>query len=151
MEMAMGIGGGVQQHQLQQKGDAVLLAGAAAIVVVALSLLLYTRMKKQLRRKRALFPRSPPGAWPVVGHLPLFLKDRPHQLLAELCMKQGYGPIMGLRLGVHPAIVVSSAAAAKELLSTQDKVFANRVHYAFADHVFYGYNKALGFSSYNPR
>ncbi|GLJ54974.1 hypothetical protein SUGI_1180280 [Cryptomeria japonica] len=67
----------------------------------------------------------PPGPrpWPVVGNLHL-LGSLPHEALAKLATK--YGPIMFLRLGSVPTVVVSSPAMAKEFLKTHDLIFANR-------------------------
>ncbi|GLJ09020.1 hypothetical protein SUGI_0100090 [Cryptomeria japonica] len=59
--------------------------------------------------------KLPPGPrpWPVVGNLHL-LGNLPHQALAALAKK--YGPILLLRLGSVPTVVVSSPAMAKEFL-----------------------------------
>ncbi|MCO5549063.1 hypothetical protein L7F22_002529 [Adiantum nelumboides] len=126
------------------------VAGALAIVALLGTIWAVRRQRRAHgRREGTEFPPGPP-AWPILGHLPL-LWVRPHQVLADLCLKQGYGPIMGLRLGSHKGVVVSSAAMAKELLLTHDKAFANRVPYLFTNALLYGYDTSVGFSSYNPR
>ncbi|GLJ45519.1 hypothetical protein SUGI_0958360 [Cryptomeria japonica] len=61
--------------------------------------------------------------WPLVGNLHL-LGSLPHKALAKLATK--YGPIMFLRLGSVPTVVVSSPAMAREFLNTRDLIFANR-------------------------
>eukprot|EP00252_Welwitschia_mirabilis_P024061 TRINITY_DN69_c0_g1_i1.p1 TRINITY_DN69_c0_g1~~TRINITY_DN69_c0_g1_i1.p1 ORF type:complete len:541 (-),score=22.67 TRINITY_DN69_c0_g1_i1:651-2099(-) len=67
-------------------------------------------------------PPGPPGL-PILGNL-LQLGAKPNESLAALCEK--YGPLMTLRLGFRTTIVVSSPEMAKEVLKTQDHIFAGR-------------------------
>ncbi|KMT04512.1 hypothetical protein BVRB_8g181740 [Beta vulgaris subsp. vulgaris] len=58
-----------------------------------------------------------------------------------------YGPIFMIKLGKDRALVVSSAEMAKQCLGAGDKVFLNRPHKIFVEHM--AYNTALlGFSPY---
>uniref|UniRef100_A0A0C9S7A2 TSA: Wollemia nobilis Ref_Wollemi_Transcript_9408_1861 transcribed RNA sequence n=1 Tax=Wollemia nobilis TaxID=56998 RepID=A0A0C9S7A2_9CONI len=95
--------------------------------------------------------RLPPGppAWPVVGHLHLLEKNRPlHQTLHRLA--QRYGPIMFLRLGSRPTLVVTSSSLARECLATNDRIFASRPHLSAAERL--GYNcTLLGLDPYDRR
>ncbi|XBI97396.1 hypothetical protein VPH35_017773 [Triticum aestivum] len=74
--------------------------------------------------------RLPPGLWqlPLVGSLHHFLLSRhgdlPHRVLRELSRK--HVPLMLLRFGAVPTLVVSSAEAAREVLKTHDAAFASR-------------------------
>ncbi|XP_037480929.1 zealexin A1 synthase-like [Triticum dicoccoides] len=74
--------------------------------------------------------RLPPGPWqlPLVGSLHHFLLSRhgdlPHRVLRELSRK--HVPLMLLRFGAVPTLVVSSAEAAREVLKTHDAAFASR-------------------------
>ncbi|XP_024974215.1 7-ethoxycoumarin O-deethylase-like [Cynara cardunculus var. scolymus] len=67
----------------------------------------------------------PPGPTPlpIIGSLHL-LGDQPHQSLANLA--KTHGPIMFLKLGRITTLVISSAAAAKQVLQKQDLAFSNR-------------------------
>lgn len=69
----------------------------------------------------------------------------PHRDLHELAKE--HGPIMFLRLGMVPAIVVSSPQAAELFLKTNDLVFASRPPMEAAKHISYG-QKGLGSSPY---
>ncbi|GLJ15590.1 hypothetical protein SUGI_0256200 [Cryptomeria japonica] len=81
-----------------------------------------TKNKRQSDKEELGLPPGP-RPWPVVGNLHL-LGSLPHKALAKLATK--YGPIMFLRLGSVPTVVVSSHAMAKEFLKTHDLIFANR-------------------------
>ncbi|CAL4919200.1 unnamed protein product [Urochloa decumbens] len=67
-------------------------------------------------------PPSPP-AIPVLGHLHLLGKPM-HAALSRLAAR--YGPLFSLRLGSRAAVVVSSAALARECFTEHDVCFANR-------------------------
>ncbi|KAJ0800894.1 putative geraniol 8-hydroxylase [Helianthus annuus] len=67
----------------------------------------------------------PPGptSLPIIGNLHL-LGNQPHRSLAKLA--QTHGPIMLLKLGQKTTLVITSTAAAKEVLQKQDLAFSNR-------------------------
>ncbi|KAH9294003.1 hypothetical protein KI387_040792 [Taxus chinensis] len=83
--------------------------------------ILYKIVKKRPGEHGTLPPG--PRPWPLLGNLHQ-LGDLPHQSLAALAKK--YGPVMFLRLGSIPTVVVSSPAMAKEFLKTHDRLFADR-------------------------
>eukprot|EP01018_Ginkgo_biloba_P010277 Gb_28135 [translate_table: standard] len=76
-------------------------------------------------RRTSAQKNLPPGplGYPIIGNLHM-LGKRPHRALGALSEK--YGPLMFLRLGSIPTVVVSSAKIAKEVLKTHDLVFASR-------------------------
>ncbi|XP_023518782.1 cytochrome P450 93A2 [Cucurbita pepo subsp. pepo] len=82
-------------------------------------------------------PRLPPTplALPIIGHLHL-LGPLPHKAFHKLSTR--HGPLMHLRLGSVPCIVVSSAETAKQVLKTHESSFSNRPHLAAVDYLTYG-------------
>ena len=68
----------------------------------------------------------PPGplGLPFIGNLHQMDSSTPHVCLWQLSNQ--YGPIMSLRLGCLPALVISSAGMAKEALKAHDLEFSSR-------------------------
>ncbi|KAK8627870.1 hypothetical protein V6N13_135468 [Hibiscus sabdariffa] len=87
--------------------------------------------------------KLPPGprALPIIGNL----HKLPHQSLHHLAKR--YGPIMSLRLGSIPTIVVSSPQAAELFLKIHDLVFASRPKTQASEHLSYG-AKGMAFTPY---
>ncbi|KAJ4826887.1 hypothetical protein Tsubulata_045245, partial [Turnera subulata] len=90
-------------------------------------------------------PRGPP-ALPIIGNLHM-LGNLPHRALQHLAKR--YGPIMSMRLGYVPVIVVSSPQAAELFLKTHDAIFASRPTVQSSLYLSYG-AKAMGFTPYGP-
>ncbi|KAM3703243.1 hypothetical protein ACB094_04G084700 [Castanea mollissima] len=92
--------------------------------------------------------KLPPGsrALPIIGNLHM-LGDLPHRALQSLA--KTYGPIMSLRLGHVPTIVVSSPQAAELFLKTHDTIFASRPKLQISKYLAYG-NTGLVFTEYGP-
>ncbi|MQM23864.1 hypothetical protein Taro_056934, partial [Colocasia esculenta] len=94
-------------------------------------------------------PKLPPGprGLPLIGNLHQ-LGKHPHQTLYQLSKQ--YGPIMQLQLGRVPAVVISSAQMAEQVLKTHDLLFCSRpdmatgkrLSYNFSDVVLSPYNAA---------
>ncbi|XP_022156837.1 geraniol 8-hydroxylase-like [Momordica charantia] len=78
-------------------------------------------LKSATRRNSKLPPG--PRPLPVIGNL-LDLGEKPHKSLASLA--KVHGPVMSLKLGQVTAVVVSSAAMAKQVLQTNDQDLCNR-------------------------
>ena len=70
--------------------------------------------------------KLPPGPWklPFVGNMLQLFGSLPHHAFRDLATK--HGPFMYLRIGQVPTIIVSSPEFAKEVMRTQDVVFASR-------------------------
>ncbi|KAI3503126.1 hypothetical protein L1887_31562 [Cichorium endivia] len=96
-------------------------------LIIALGLFLsYALVQVTLTVFRIGNPKNlPPGPTPlpIIGNLHL-LGDQPHQSPDKLA--KIYGPVMFLKLGRNTALVISSAAAAKEVLQKQDLAFSSR-------------------------
>ncbi|PWA73981.1 cytochrome P450 [Artemisia annua] len=90
-------------------------------------------------------PPSPPKL-PVIGHLHL-ISDMAHKSFAHLA--EEYGPIVYLKLGQVPTMVVSSAQLAEQILKTHDHVFCNRPHLVAAQYLSFGCSDVT-FSKYGP-
>ncbi|KAL3721612.1 hypothetical protein ACJRO7_034020 [Eucalyptus globulus] len=113
-----------------------LLALIAHLLLRAL--LWETRDKKKL-------PPGPRG-FPILGNLPLLGKN-PHHDLHKLAKK--YGPLMYLRLGFVPTILISSPEVAEQFLKTHDLIFASRPPHEAAKHISYE-QRSLAFAPYGP-
>ncbi|KAJ8769597.1 hypothetical protein K2173_005200 [Erythroxylum novogranatense] len=82
-------------------------------------------LKAALSIDKNTHTKLPPGprGLPIIGSFHLLGKN-PHRSLHELAQK--YGPIMHMRLGLAPTIIISSPEAAELVLKTHDIVFASR-------------------------
>lgn len=99
-----------------------LVSSVSLVLVILSAVYVYyaTRSRSPLR-----LPPSPPG-WPVIGHLHL-LSDMPHHALAELA-KSMRAPLLRLRLGSIPAVVISKPDLARAALTSNDAALASRPH-----------------------
>ncbi|WOH07505.1 hypothetical protein DCAR_0726935 [Daucus carota subsp. sativus] len=78
-------------------------------------------------------PPSPPKL-PIIGNLYQLGRD-PHISLRFLAQK--YGPLMLLKFGSVPVLVVSTADAAREIMKTHDLVFSDRPDSSISNRIFY--------------
>jgi len=120
------------------------LSQIAKMIFIAILLLSLTCL--WLRRSNSKAKKLPPGprGLPILGSLHK-LGANPHRDLHQLAQK--YGPIMYLRLGLMPTVVVSSPEAAELFLKTHDLVFASRPRYQADKYVSWG-QRNLGFAEY---
>ncbi|CAA2987791.1 cytochrome P450 71A6-like [Olea europaea subsp. europaea] len=88
-------------------------------------------------------PPSPPK-FPVIGNLHQ-VGLYPHRSLQALSKR--YGSLMLVHLGRVPAVIVSSADGAREIMKNQDLIFSNRPKSRLPDEVVYG-SKDIAFASY---
>ncbi|KAL3696130.1 hypothetical protein R1sor_010206 [Riccia sorocarpa] len=95
--------------------------------------------KERLRYFEAMKrQRLPPGPrpWPIIGNLHQ-LGKLPHHSLTK--MAETYGPIVSFWLGSKLVVMVASPDSAREVLKTQDQIFASRPH--TSNGVIRGYNR----------
>nr|XP_034907420.1 cytochrome P450 71AU50-like [Populus alba] len=112
------------------------------LALIALAFYLRAWLSKR-KIKDSKLPLGPVG-FPIFGSLHLLGKF-PHHDLHRLAKK--YGPIMYMRLGLVPTVVVSSPRAAELILKTNDLVFASRPSNEAAKHISYE-QKNLSFAPY---
>uniref|UniRef100_A0A0E0ACD0 Cytochrome P450 n=1 Tax=Oryza glumipatula TaxID=40148 RepID=A0A0E0ACD0_9ORYZ len=104
-------------------------------VVVYVGLALVSLFVVLLARRRRSPPpaahgdgglRLPPGPWtlPIIGSLHHLVGQLPHRAMHDLARR--HGPVMLLRIGEVPTLVVSSRDAAREVTKIHDTAFAMR-------------------------
>ncbi|CAN6194083.1 unnamed protein product [Urochloa humidicola] len=88
------------------------------------SLLVVIANKRQRAAAQGL--RLPPGPWqlPVIGSMHHLARQLPHRAMRDLARR--HGPVMLLRIGEVPTLVISSREAAREVMKTHDAAFASR-------------------------
>ncbi|KAL6317066.1 hypothetical protein AAG906_029818 [Vitis piasezkii] len=89
-------------------------------------------------------PPTPFPILPVIGHLYL-LKKPLHRNLSKISDR--HGPILFLRFGYRPVLIVSSHSAAEECFTKNDVIFANRPRLIAGKHLGYNYT-AIGTAPY---
>ncbi|KAL1356725.1 cytochrome P450 CYP736A12-like [Arachis hypogaea] len=121
-----------------------VLAIPAAMLLVIFTFIILTPFV--LNPANGSSKKLPPGPkpLPIIGNLHI-LGKLPHRTLETLATK--YGPIMSLKLGQVPVVVVSSPEIAKLILKTHDLVFANRPKVQVVETLSYG-RKGLVFTEY---
>ncbi|CAN6287613.1 unnamed protein product [Urochloa humidicola] len=112
----------------------VLFLSIISLFVVLVS----ARHKSRAKRTDDHQRRRPPGprGLPFIGSIHHLLTSQPHAALRDLALK--HGPVMYLRLGQVDAVVVSSPAAAREVLRDSDAAFASRPRLIGGEIICYG-------------
>ncbi|KAM3209398.1 hypothetical protein ACQJBY_063843 [Aegilops geniculata] len=98
------------------------------LCLMALATILLTLILRQVLGGKGTGARLPPGPWnlPVIGSLHHLVATKlpPHRALLRLSRR--HGPLMLLRLGEVPNVIVSTPEAAMLVLKTNDLTFATR-------------------------
>ncbi|KAI5655238.1 hypothetical protein M9H77_32425 [Catharanthus roseus] len=102
------------------------------VVLIFFSFLIQKLNQKQKKN----LPPSPPSL-PILGHLHLINKGPLHRSFHHLSTK--YGPIIYLRFGNRPTLIVSSPSIAEECFTKNDIIFANRPPSIGVD--YFSYNR----------
>ncbi|XP_010514268.1 PREDICTED: cytochrome P450 71B25-like [Camelina sativa] len=115
-----------------------------AILLLLLFLpFLFSLMMKKIRNSKQNLPPGP-AKLPIIGNLHQ-LKGMLHRCLYDLSKK--HGPVMHLRLGFVPMVLLSSSEAAEEALKTHDLECCTRPN-TNATRVFSRNNKNIGLGAY---
>ncbi|GMP44791.1 hypothetical protein CsSME_00013570 [Camellia sinensis var. sinensis] len=116
------------------------------LILVALPIFLFFFvLHKNRGNGQVLLPPGPPGL-PFIGNLHQLDNSAPHRYFWQLSKK--YGPLMSLRLGSVPTLVVSSAKMAKEVMKTHDLEFSSRPSMVGSQKLSYN-GLDLAFAPYN--
>ncbi|KAG5018324.1 hypothetical protein JHK87_014179 [Glycine soja] len=114
--------------------DAATSVGVCVFLLISYMAFLIKRATASARK-----PPAASGGWPLIGHLHLLGgSGQPlYETLGTLADK--YGPIFSIRIGVHPAVVVSSWELAKECFTTLDVTVSSRPKFTAAKILTYNY------------
>ncbi|XP_050386716.1 cytochrome P450 CYP82D47-like [Argentina anserina] len=117
-------------------------------ILFAIVILYICHIKGRRRAAEGKLVPEAEGAWPLIGHLHLFVgTPPPHRALGVMAKK--YGPLFTIKLGVHPTLVVSSSQVAKEVFTINDMAASSRPKLTAVE--IMGYNNAMfGFESAGP-
>ncbi|PKU65916.1 Isoflavone 2'-hydroxylase [Dendrobium catenatum] len=126
--------------------DAMKILTSLALFLSFLLVIKLFITNKNKKREKKKPPPSPPNSFPILGHLHLLQKPL-HQSLASLSTQ--HGPILLLRFGNHPALIVSSASIANECFTTNDIALADRPHFPSMAVITYNHT-SLPFAAYGP-
>ncbi|XP_038716443.1 cytochrome P450 83B1-like [Tripterygium wilfordii] len=115
------------------------------IIFLVILMLLFFFLKHKSRSENVRLPPGPKGL-PLIGNLHQLDNSNLPFYLWQLSNQ--HGPLVFLRLGLKPTLVVSSAKMAKETLKTHDLEFSSRP--ALRSLQILSYNgQDIGFSPYN--
>ncbi|KAM0937816.1 putative isoflavone 2'-hydroxylase [Dioscorea sansibarensis] len=124
----------------------IFFSMSLSFILLISFLLILIKLKHNNQKNPNPNPPSPPGL-PFIGHLHL-LKHPIHRTLAHL--SDLHGPILLLRFGSRPVLLVSSSpSCADECFTVNDVTFANRPRLLSGKHLGYNYG-ILIWASYGP-
>ncbi|KAF0891664.1 hypothetical protein E2562_010883 [Oryza meyeriana var. granulata] len=116
----------------------------ASCLLLLATILLFKQLPVPSSKKRAASPPFPrPRGLPLIGNLHL-VGALPHRSLAALAARHA-APLMLLRLGSVPTLVVSSADATRALFRDNDRALSGRPALYAATRLSYGH-KSISFA-----
>lgn len=81
-----------------------------------------------------------PTPWPILGHIHL-LRDHQHNPWDGFdLIRQKYGDVVSLKMGIHPMVLVSSCESMREILLKKGDIFSNRPNFP-RHHIIFGGDK----------
>ncbi|KAL7133772.1 hypothetical protein ABFS83_12G162200 [Erythranthe nasuta] len=103
---------------------ALLVLLISPLLILVFFFLLFNTQKKLV--KKSLNPPPGPSGLPFIGNLHQFCSNAaaPHIYLWKLSKK--HGPLMSMKLGSVPLVVISSPEIAKQVMKTNDLAFCSR-------------------------
>ncbi|XVE78838.1 hypothetical protein DITRI_Ditri14bG0010300 [Diplodiscus trichospermus] len=125
-----------------------LLSGTM-ILAITMSIAFYYLIPRLFGRHRKNWKNAPPGpaGWPILGSLPQ-LGPCLHEDFFHLA--KIYGPLFSIKMGIKPAIVVSSPEMASEVLKEKEGMFSSRTITEASRVISYDAHSIV-FSPYGPR
>ncbi|KAL4269524.1 hypothetical protein GQ457_HM000460 [Hibiscus cannabinus] len=107
-------------------------------------------VKRKHCGRKSVNARKPPeagGGWPLIGHLHVLTGSKlPYIALGDLSDK--HGPIFSIRIGLHPAVVVSSSELTREIFTNYDVAVSSRPKLICGKYMGHNY-ASFGFCPYN--
>ncbi|CAO2168645.1 unnamed protein product [Urochloa humidicola] len=127
-----------------------LISAATIVFLSIISLPILVTLLSRKSTPSSSKKRRPPGPWnlPLIGSLHHFPASQPPQVTFRDLSKK-HGPVIFLQMGQVNTVVVSSPAAAREVLRDKDAIFASRPILMFSEIFCYG-ALDIGFTPYGP-
>lgn len=122
-----------------------LIIAIMCIVLLVIMLIFDNKKSKKLSSFNTAQKAPSPTSWPIFGNLHNMAGyELPYQSFAVLAKK--YGPIIGLKLGVQPAVVVNGIDNIKEVLLAKSSHFDSRPNFKRYHDLFSGNKENCKFS-----
>ncbi|CAI0418220.1 unnamed protein product [Linum tenue] len=114
-----------------------IIATTATLLVLRLAkIFILTKTPSPANNRKLRLPPSPP-ALPLIGHIHHLASAQP-LFKTFHALRQKYGPLLYLRLGSYPVVLVSSPSLASEIFHTHDVSFAAKPDSPLEDRLLFG-------------